>query len=98
MKKLLICAGLAAVTLTACGFSCGGKLVEDTYTVREGDTLWSISAKYMEKNTYGPRDIREFMSGIVELNYDRMFTGREPALIYPGDELRIHYWMGEDSY
>lgn len=97
MKKLLICAGLAVLSLTACGFSHGGKLVEDTYTVKEGDTLWSISAKYMEKNTYGPRDIREFMSGIVELNYDQVFKRREPALIYPGEELKISYWVTKEG-
>lgn len=97
MKKLLICAGLFTIAFASCGFDHRGKLVEDTYTVKEGDTLWSISAKYMEKNTHEPRDIREFMAGIVELNYDRIFKGRKPALIYPGDELRINYWIMKDK-
>lgn len=92
MKELLIGLALVATAFTANGFDHKGELVEDTYMVVQGDTLWSISAKYIEKNTHGPRDIREFISGIVELNYDRVFKGRKPSMIYPGDELRINYW------
>lgn len=95
-KKIAISAALVAAVVTTCGFDHKGELVEDIYTVKQGDTLWSIASNYMDKNTYGPRNIREFMSGIVELNYDRIFKGREPALIYPGDELRINYWTAED--
>lgn len=71
--------------------------IEVIYTVRQGDTLWSIARRYMDLNTYGSRDIREFVSGIVELNYDEVFKGREPGEIYPGDELRINYWTKDDT-
>lgn len=95
IKKITVGIALVAVTVTTCGFDHQGKLIEDTYTVKQDDTLWSIASIYIDKNTHGPRDIREFMSGIAELNYDRIFKGREPALIYPGDELRINYWVKE---
>lgn len=100
MKKLII----TAATLAALTFSTGmgslpegTKLQTETYIVRSGDTLWAIANRYMIKNTYGPREIHEFKEGIVELNYDRIFKGREPALIYPGDELQINYWTKDDA-
>jgi nucleoid-associated protein YgaU len=70
------------------------ELVQDVYTVERGDTLWSIADQYMKKNTYGPRDIREFISGIVELNYDDVFKSRDGNhYIYPNDKLKINYWI-----
>lgn len=94
-KKVIVGAGLVLAAVMVSGFENkeNYQLVEETYIVRYGDTLWSIAGKYMDKNTYGRRDIREFISGIVELNYNRTFKGREPALIYPGDELRVNYWV-----
>lgn len=66
---------------------------EVVYIVQPGDTLWSIAYEYVGKNTYGPRDVREFKSGIEQLNpwlktSERQYGG----LVLPGDELIIHYW------
>ncbi len=58
-----------------------------TYEVEAGDTLDSIAKTYMKKNTYAPRDIKEFRQGIIELNpwlLDRNMK--------PGDRLEIRYW------
>ncbi|MDF2563900.1 MAG: Peptidoglycan-binding lysin protein [Massilibacillus sp.] len=69
-------------------------LVQDVYTVERGDTLWSIADTYMKKNTYGPREIREFMYGIIELNYDDVFKGRDcNYYVYPNDKIKINYWI-----
>ncbi|MCL2643474.1 MAG: LysM peptidoglycan-binding domain-containing protein [Candidatus Bathyarchaeota archaeon] len=49
-----------------------------TYTVVEGDTLWSISVKYYGNGKLYPT--------IFEANMDKI---RDPNLIYPGQELII---------
>lgn len=70
----------------------GAVLITETCTVAAGDTLDGIAARYMAKNNYGPRDVREFRQGIIELNYDLLGSRDNQALIYPGDRLRINYW------
>ncbi len=64
------------------------KLVEDTYVVHHGDTLSSISQEYMKKNTYAEREIREFTSGIQELNPE--LISRD---VKEGEKIRINYWI-----
>jgi len=86
--------GLLIIALASCGSAePKGSLVTETYIVQSGDTLWTISEKYMAKNTMGPRDIREFYHGVIELNYDSVFYNRTPGAIYPGDRLQINYWQ-----
>lgn len=91
MKKALITMmavlflGLMGTNAEAAGQN--WNLVEDSYMVQQGDTLEGIAEKYMKKNTYGPRELREFVAGIKELN-DWLLT-REAK---PGDTLRINYW------
>lgn len=72
----------------------GYRLIEDTYTVQEGDTLDSITDVFIKKNTYGPREHYEFRSGIESLNYEKVKRG-----IREGDILRINYWIetGDDN-
>lgn len=70
----------------------GAVLVTETCTVAQGDTLDTIAARYMAKNSYGARDIREFRQGIIELNYELLGNRENPALIYPGDKLKVNYW------
>ena len=62
-------------------------LVEVTVTVKSGDTLESIAQEYIKKNTYGAREIHEFIDGIRELN--EWLLKRD---IRTGDTLRINYW------
>ena len=65
-------------------------LVEETYTVRPGDTLWSIAEEYVAKNTGTRRYIIEYKSGMEELNPWLLDRKGE---IYPGDKLT--YWVRE---
>lgn len=100
---------LALIALLVClvtvPFSCAcapdkAVMLTETYIVQAGDTLDAISYKYMAKNDYGPRDVREFREGIIELNWDKVFAGRVPhGLLMPGDKLQINYWAkgGESS-
>ena len=93
MRKMVI-------VLMAALFVCVGSVSEATeidhrtwtvvhvsYKVQEGDTLDSIAQKYIQKNTYGVRDINEFREGIREIN--NWLMTRE---LKPGDIIRINYW------
>ena len=89
---------LAAILLAgACNPWDDGKnavLVEETYVVQPGDTLWSISETYLAKNTGTRRYILEYKSGVEENNpwlLDRH------GMIYPGDKLTLTYWVRGDE-
>ena len=69
-------------------------LVEETYTVRPGDTLWGIAETYLKKNTGTRRYILEYKSGIEELNPWLM---ERKGMIYPGDQLTLTYWVKGDK-
>ena len=69
-------------------------LVEEVYTVRPGDTLWGIAETYLKKNTGTRRYILEYKSGIEELNPWLMERKGE---IYPGDEIKVTYWVKEEK-
>ena len=60
------------------------------YTVQAGDSLESIAQAYMAKNTYGPRELKEFKSGIVQLN-DWLLTRDLQA----GDKVKVNYWVSQ---
>lgn len=63
-------------------------LIHDVHYVTDGETLDEITKAYMAKNTYGPRDFKEFREGIIELNGLRGKTD-----LHAGQELRINYWV-----
>ena len=67
-------------------------LVEETYTVRPGDTLWGIAEEYVVKNTATRRYILEYKAGMEELNPWLM---ERHGMIYPGDRLTLTYWVRE---
>ena len=64
------------------------QLVQETYVVQPGDTLNSIAGEFIQKNTYGIREIEEFVEGIRELN-----DIKKDENIYVGEELKINYWV-----
>ena len=67
-------------------------LVEETYTVKSGDTLWGIAEEFCAKNTGTKRYILEYKSGIEELN---PWLLERKGEIYPGDEIKLTYWVRE---
>lgn len=87
---------LAAVVIFVAGMAQQGhrlEMVTVHHTVRQGETLWTIGERYIMPD----RQMLEFIEGIYELNYDKVFAGREKngspkKSVYPGDELEIHYW------
>ena len=69
-------------------------LVEETYVVRPGDTLWGIAEEFCAKNTATRRYILEYKAGMEELN---PWLLERKGMIYPGDELRMTYWVKEEQ-
>lgn len=87
MKKFILTVAFLMALQSVC-FASSWTLVEDTYTVKAGDTLTSIAQQYIQKNTYGQRNVDEFIEGIMELNNMNSATD-----IHVGDKLRINYWV-----
>ena len=91
LKKGVVAIALTGAVLLSLGaYSGDQQLIEDTYTVQKGDTLWSISETYLKKNTGGRRYILEFQEGIKELNPWLLDTRGQ---VQPGQVLRINYWI-----
>ena len=84
----ILCAGMATQE------DAHAVLVEEVYTVRPGDTLWDIAERYTAKNTGTRRYILEYKSGMEELNPWLMERKGE---IYPGDEIKVTYWVKEEQ-
>lgn len=95
LKKGVVAIAITGAVLLSLGaYSGDQKLVEDSYTVQKGDTLWSISETYLKKNTGGRRYILEFQEGIKELNPWLLDTRGQ---VQPGDVLHINYWVKKDK-
>ena len=69
-------------------------LVEETYVVCPGDTVWGIAEEYVAKNTATRRYILEYKAGMEELN---PWLVERRGEIYPGDEIRVTYWVKEKA-
>ena len=69
-------------------------LVEETYVVRPGDTLWGIAEEFCAKNTATCRYILEYKEGMYENN---PWLVERKGMIYPGDRLKLTYWVKENK-
>lgn len=83
---------LAALFSGAAEQATDAVLVEEIYTVKAGDTLWDIAETYLQKNTGTHRYILEYKSGIEALN---PWLVERKGEIYPGDEIKVTYWVKE---
>ena len=92
IKKVLAGAALvgAAVLFTG-GYSGDQRLIEETYTVKKGDTLRDIATEYLKKNTGGRRYILEFEQGIIDINPE--LQDGNAGHIKPGQKIRINYFV-----
>lgn len=99
MKKVILSVALIASISFLAGARDGqaGNERSDVYTVKHGDTLWSIATEYREKNTYGRGDIREYIFNITHDWNREIFADRQNAEVYPGDQLHLKYWVKEDD-
>jgi hypothetical protein len=83
VKKLVVL--LAGMLVTVAVYAAGVQLRSnhpDTYTVRRGDTLWDISAKFLAKPWLWP----EIWQANPQVH--------NPHLIYPGDVLNLSFIGG----
>lgn len=89
-------AGAAILCAGACNpWDDGGAvLVEETYVVRPGDTIWGIAEEYVVKNTGTRRYILEYKEGIYENN---PWLVERKGLICPGDQLVLTYWVKDEG-
>lgn len=79
---------LAGMLVTIAAYAAGAQLRAnhpDSYTVRRGDTLWGISAKFLAKPWLWPE--------IWQANPQV----RNPHLIYPGDVLNLSFINGSSG-
>jgi nucleoid-associated protein YgaU len=91
IKRFLAGTAIIGAAVICAGFYDGDQVrVETVYTVQPGDTLWSISEEYLQKNTGGRRYILEFKESIKELNPWLCDTHEQ---IKPGDKVTISYWI-----
>lgn len=70
------------------------RVVEETYTVQQGDTLWTIGEAFMAKNTYGRRYLPEYIEGIKQLNEELVESHGQ---VEPGQKIRVTYWVNPDE-
>ena len=90
MKKVFLLLTAMMIMISSTCLANPYQLVEVEYTVQAGDSLDSIAQAYMAKNTYGPRELKEFKSGIVQLN-----TWLLDRDVQAGDTVRVNYWVRE---
>lgn len=99
-KKVIagcVIAGLAILFAGAVNPWDDGKnavLVEETYIVRPGDTIWGIAEEFCAKNTGTRRYILEYKEGIYENN---PWLVERKGLLQPGDQLVLTYWAKGDT-
>lgn len=88
-KRFIITVGLSLAMNANClaASQTPWVLNHETYLVQAEDTIESIAQVYMEKNTYGQREQKEFISGIEQLNPWLLDRG-----ISSGDKIEVNFW------
>ena len=96
MKRGTIIAAIGISAALSLGAADGHdyRIVEETYTVQQGDTLWTIGQAFIAKNTYGRRYLPEFIEGIKQLNEELVESHGQ---VEPGQKLRVTYWVNSDE-
>lgn len=94
VNGVAIAALIGAAAIFTGSYDGDQQLVEETYIVKKGDTLRTISEAYLPKNTGGRRYILEFEQGIEELN---PWIRENHYVIHPGDKIRVNYWIKKES-
>ena len=95
IKKAAFVAAIVGVALLSAGYYDGDQvLIETTYIVQPGDTVWSIGQAHLKLNTGGRRYLPEFIQGIEELN---PWVREQGYTIHPGDKLQINYWVKKEE-
>lgn len=98
--KTALIGGAFVAVAALCSGACnpwddgGAVLVEETYVVRPGDTLWDIAETYCSKNTGTRRYILEYKEGIYENN---PWLVECKGMIQPGDQLVLTYWVKSED-
>ena len=88
MKKVVSIMVLALVfSINSNLFKGDYDYVQEEYIVKSGDTLWSISEDFLEKNTYDRVYILAFMEEIKNCNKELALN----SAVYPGQKLNIRY-------
>ena len=88
LKKAAICAALVGIAAISIGMSRPAEdvhLVEVTYTVKPGDTWWSIVEHFRDVDVED-RYVLEYKSELERLN-----KGIDTGNLTPGQTLRIQY-------
>lgn len=89
LKKAAICAALVGLAILFTGLAgrpaAGTHLVDTTYTVKPGDTWWSIVEHYREIDVDNPY-IFDYKHEMEQLN-----KGVDLGNLMPGQKLRIQY-------
>lgn len=62
--KCIVLAAVIAVTVGAYGCRADGEAVKEAYTVKRGDTIWSIAGQYVTEE----EDIRDVCQRIIDDN------------------------------
>ena len=88
MKKVFFLLTAMMIMISSTCLASSYRLVEAEYSAKSGDTLDTIAADYMARNSYGPRELKEFKSGIVQLN--EWLLDRD---VQAGDVVRVNYWV-----
>lgn len=85
MNLILVAMVIAATVITQVNFG-DYEVIEESYTVRNGDTFWGICEDYLQKNTYDRVYILAFMEEVK--SYNNLDSSCQ---LSPGQKLKIRY-------